>query len=280
MLVICHDGLDSVLCNQYALKSLADGTFYDYQSVYKATVPSWSSIYTGQTTKQHGIEGGWESWLQRKSPLAGKSLIWDVPGTVALYNLPLTYPPFPVNGWMVSGFPTPFNSGLTYPQAYNAYLKNYEVDLIDMMVKITDKNKTSPMLILSRHIGAYQNMLIDKGIRPLIEFIESKISNFKTLWDIHPVDTVFVGFSFLDHALHLRHKDIEQLYKLVDMTIQDIMSITKQEDYVVISDHGFVISENMSHTSDAVFCTNLDINIEKTIHEWDIKDILSPYLNL
>jgi predicted AlkP superfamily phosphohydrolase/phosphomutase len=62
------------------------------------------------------------------------STLWDVIGhhgrKVALINVPMTYPPRPVNGLMISCFLTPRNASVfTYPPELSTELKDYVIDL-------------------------------------------------------------------------------------------------------------------------------------------------------
>ena len=81
------------------------------------TPPAWTSAATGVNPGRHGIYGFIEGNAQSKGlelVHSGKikaSTIWQIANdqgaTVGVYNLPLTYPPRNLNGWMVSGMMTP-----------------------------------------------------------------------------------------------------------------------------------------------------------------------------
>jgi predicted AlkP superfamily phosphohydrolase/phosphomutase len=97
----------------------------------RSTIPpysaqAWVSMMTGRQPSKHGVVDFFEREAGRpqhafiSSSLIEGEAIWDVLGRygkrVGMVNVPLTYPPLPVNGYMVSGFMTPKGrSDYTYP---------------------------------------------------------------------------------------------------------------------------------------------------------------------
>jgi predicted AlkP superfamily phosphohydrolase/phosphomutase len=88
----------------------------------RSTIPpysaqAWVSMMTGRQPSKHGVvdffqrEAGRPQHAFISSALIGGEAIWDVLGRyekrVGMVNVPLTYPPLPVKGYMVSGFMTP-----------------------------------------------------------------------------------------------------------------------------------------------------------------------------
>lgn len=81
------------------------------------TPPAWTSAATGVNPGRHGVYGFIEGHAQderQELMHSGKikaPTIWEIANaqdaTVGVYNLPLTYPPRPLSGWMVSGMMTP-----------------------------------------------------------------------------------------------------------------------------------------------------------------------------
>lgn len=100
------------------------------QGVLKSTIPAitpvaWSAFQTGLNPGNLGIYG-WMKWKRGEdkpgiadtSPIG--STLWEICSdndlTVASINVPMTYPPRPVNGCMVSGLLAPsIESEFTYP---------------------------------------------------------------------------------------------------------------------------------------------------------------------
>jgi predicted AlkP superfamily phosphohydrolase/phosphomutase len=81
------------------------------------TPPAWTSAATGVNPGRHGIYGFMEGHAQHRSRNfvhSGKikaPTIWEMANAqgarTGIFNLPLTYPPRPLDGWMVSGMLTP-----------------------------------------------------------------------------------------------------------------------------------------------------------------------------
>jgi predicted AlkP superfamily phosphohydrolase/phosphomutase len=96
-------------------KAGASGTLVSTVPTY--TPPAWTSAATGVNPGRHGIYGFVEGHAQSQEPKlvhSGKiraATIWEIVnsqgGRAGIYNLPLTYPPVALDGWMVSGMMTP-----------------------------------------------------------------------------------------------------------------------------------------------------------------------------
>jgi len=271
VVVIGHDGLDYNLCHKMEMENMRDGEYYPYKSGYMETVRSWTSIYLG--TNRHPFTGGWDNWLNHNySDEPDLPYVWnDINNrgySIGVYGMPLTYPPFELNGWVVSGFPCPGGKVPVYPSDLGLYINRHMTDIFDTVTS----DGSFPRTVSRRHWYIY----VEKGgSRLILEFLLNKMKNLKTIWNLMPVDVVFVGFSFVDHALHLGHKNIQSLYKIADMSIGDVKSVLSPSKLLIVSDHGF---EGESHTPNAVLYVegaHLDLG-EQTRYEKDIKrDILS-----
>ena len=97
------------------------------------TPPAWTSAATGVNPGRHGIYGFIEGNAQTKGlelVHSGKikaPTIWEIANeqsaTVGVYNLPLTYPPRDLEGWMVSGMMTP-----SYGERLKGFAKPAEIE--------------------------------------------------------------------------------------------------------------------------------------------------------
>ena len=92
------------------------------------TIPAWMCMATGKTPGQLGIYGFRhrrensykDIWIASSRRVRAKR-IWDfvaeAGGKSCLVGVPPSYPPFPVEGWLVGGFITPdTNRNYTYPE--------------------------------------------------------------------------------------------------------------------------------------------------------------------
>jgi predicted AlkP superfamily phosphohydrolase/phosphomutase len=105
---------------------LREGAHGDLTTVIPPmTAPAWTSFMTGVNPGKHGIidfvqrrEGSYAIAPVNASHRRARSL-WDIAGaagrTVGAINVPITYPPEPVNGFLVSGLLTPDRAVYTYP---------------------------------------------------------------------------------------------------------------------------------------------------------------------
>ena len=105
------------------------------------SVPAWQSFATGKNPAKIGVFGftyiGRDRKLKfgRTTPDIG--CFWDICSQkgmkVGVFNVPGTYPPYPINGFMVSGFPVPTRKVWSYPadlmQRIDSAVGGYEVDV-------------------------------------------------------------------------------------------------------------------------------------------------------
>lgn len=121
---------------------MKEGVFGPLRStVPPYTGPAWVSMFTGVNPGRHGIfsftrrtPGGYGQSLLTSADIAVPP-IWDLLGsrglTSGVFNVPVTYPPRPLNGFMVTGMLTPSReSEFTYPAGLKAVLgDNYRIDV-------------------------------------------------------------------------------------------------------------------------------------------------------
>jgi len=105
---------------------------------------AWVSMMTGRNPGKHGVldffeaAGGPGHHAFISSALIQGEAIWDILSrhglSVGMVNVPLTYPPVPVNGYMVSGFMTPKGrQDYTYPS-----------ELRDEILRVTGQYNPDP----------------------------------------------------------------------------------------------------------------------------------------
>ena len=217
------------------------------------TAPAWTSFATGVNPGQHRLF----DWIARRpdsyrfSPVTAAdgtaptlfSLLSQAGRRVCSLNVPMTYPPSPVNGVMVSGIPAPSTQGITYP-----------ADLYrDMLQAIGD-------YILYPDPGqAYSDSGIDAFLKRLYRCTELRLQAFDYLgsldeWDFamlvfNGVDTVsHAMWKFMDrtHPLHDPKRAakygsaIRDYYCYVDRQLGDIVqNLDDRTTLILMSDHGF-----------------------------------------
>lgn len=153
------------------------------------TGPSWSTIYTGVTSDEHGIKsGGWLNQHDGYSNLKVKT-IWEMLDEksipIGLFCLPLTHPaPKLKHGWSVSGFPRPREDS-----------KNFHPENLPEYVK-----KTEPS-ILSGEEGGLLKKIFDK--EKVLRIEEEKIKNFVRITEEREIELGAIGVMAIDHSNHL-----------------------------------------------------------------------------
>src|SRR5437899_998459 len=131
VLVIGLDGASPVLIQKWIdklpnIKRLSEsGVHGVLQSVVPpASVPAWQCFATGKNPAKIGLFGF--ATISRDKRLikrqAGPDLgcLWDLSSQeglkVGVFNVPGTYPAYPLNGFMVCGFPVPPGKDWAYPR--------------------------------------------------------------------------------------------------------------------------------------------------------------------
>ncbi len=105
-----------------------------YSTILPLSPTAWTSFASGKNAGKHGIydfskrsQGSYD-YAPTTSLDNAVETIWDIIGTYngrsIVVNVPLTYPPRPLKGVLISGFPTPTARGdFTYPSDLLADLK-------------------------------------------------------------------------------------------------------------------------------------------------------------
>lgn len=161
VLVVAWDGatLDLLApwCEEGRLPTLkrmmVEGTHGELVSTYPPlTGPAWTSFMTGKSPGNHGVfeffrrrEGSYSQTLNNPSSNDGRTLwrlLSDAGKKVGVMNVPLTYPPEEVDGFLISGLLTPRDcDNWAYPQSLIEELReNVGIYLIHHDEKYTKSN--------------------------------------------------------------------------------------------------------------------------------------------
>lgn len=211
MKVICIDALTPnilyPLMNQLpTLKKIFwRGVSGILQSPTPITPAAMMTVYTGRD--DHGVKGFADFPNLKGAKENGSKYLWDyMECKVGLVNLPMTYPAFEVNGYMVSGFPLPeepeqiwyypatlnlepFVVKIADLQTYSALVKAEE-KAVDLMVRLEGEIETDFQFYylelldrvghhfwgLPEHVDAYNR--IDGYLERLITFEEDAVLVF------------------------------------------------------------------------------------------------------
>ncbi|TKJ42533.1 hypothetical protein CEE37_02265 [candidate division LCP-89 bacterium B3_LCP] len=232
------------------------GAWGNLQSVVPVnSAAAWSSLVTGMAPEKHGIYDffAWHSdrakrtsvnatWLPRPTlfELMGKL------GEVLALKVPMTYPPWPIPGVMVSGLPTPDDeTAFTFPS-----------DLAKRLNPLIEKDSAGRSWELE---GDHRYLILSQ-----LEAAQRSLENItdRLLKDNHP-QTCFVVARDIDELQHffwdsLTGKDeygyllrIEAYFNSIDRYLQRMVDWAGEEGRIVImSDHGFGPVEGIWHLND------------------------------
>jgi predicted AlkP superfamily phosphohydrolase/phosphomutase len=204
------------------------------------TPPAWTSISTGLSPAKHGVYDFWDYHQTGKSALTklvthrkGGKAIWNTLSewgkNVIVANVPVTYPPEPVNGIMLSGHTTPsVKTNWVYPSELKEELlqavPDYQIDL-------------TPAVI---------NGQIGDPFAETLQMTQQRIKMLRLLLN-KPWDFFFIVFTGPDRIQHLRwdeimglHPQAVEYYQMLDQALGIVLDQIKSEDMLmIVSDHGF-----------------------------------------
>lgn len=206
------------------------------------TPPAWMSIATGVSPAQHGTYDLWEYVQGRNEPTAAARMmthrkagkaVWhrlsDWGKQVIVANVPLTYPPEPLNGVMLSGYMAPgMQADVTYPKSFKDELlqsvPNYQIDLHSTTVGGQSGDILAETMQMTQERIAMMRMLLAK-----------------------PWDFFFIVFTGADRIQHLRWQQIIAheasaiaYYQMLDDALGLALDALHEDDLLmIVSDHGF-----------------------------------------
>jgi predicted AlkP superfamily phosphohydrolase/phosphomutase len=219
------------------------------------SAPAWTSFATGKNPGKHGILGftkmlpnSYKLALVYGSDNKAKPL-WDVAGdtgkNVIVVNIPMTFPPRPVNGLLLSGLDAPSTSAnFTYPR-----------ELREEILKVCPDYK------INLHLGGYlqSERKRIKAVDMIMGAIKARLKVVLYLMERYPWDLFSVRFNapdnvqhqfwkFMDknHPLHredspaLLKSAIRSVYKELDKVVGRIHEELEKEKtaLIIMSDHG------------------------------------------
>jgi predicted AlkP superfamily phosphohydrolase/phosphomutase len=242
------------------------------RAVMSSTIPpitpvAWTTMTTGTNPGQHGILafGGTERMVDGKMRFVPTNAaevrqptVWGLLSaagrTVCVVNVPVTYPPVPVNGYLISGMYTP-NSSVrhTYPESLRDELIKAGIDYqIDFDWSKDAAGRRSLDLHLQR-ISGNADWFFERAALVTRERLKAIKYLMKRPWDFFM--GVFVGMDRVQHAFwdYLFADDlpnepraetingrIRAYYAQLDEAVGEIVDQAGQETVIcLVSDHGF-----------------------------------------
>lgn len=235
---------------------MAEGVHTPLRSVLPTiSAGAWSSFMTGKNPGKHAVfafEDLVTSTIDRKVPVSARSIrarvLWDIlrehGKNVAVFNVPMTYPPTEVNGFIVSGMMTPQSKGVcAYPEDLGktiaARFPDYRIDIPWATYEGQEERFFRDLMELTRQR------------RDVTLFLMGSYD-----WDFFQV--VFVGPDRIQHPMmkyiapdefgiehdsktHKHQNSIEAYFHQLDESIREILANAGRNTLIIImSDHGFM----------------------------------------
>ena len=249
-------------------KLIANGCWGDLRStIPPLTAPAWSSFLTGKNPGKHGVfhfididdvpeDGNREEAEIVDARSIKSATLWDIVAhhdlKVGVVNVPMSYPPRPVNGFMVTGLLTPPESDIfTYPPELSGEITDYQIDL-DRFIKqkpfAADGDQPKPKRVVKPSLQLMEEFqeMEEKRCRLTLSLMASQA------WDVCMV--VFTASDRMGHYLwpyHLAqdldgsqegadlHQAIVQYYIRMDEMIGELVAEAGPgATTVLMSDHG------------------------------------------
>lgn len=242
------------------LPCLAELVSRGARSPLRSTIPpitpcAWSSFMTGKNPGKHGLFDfieqvpGTHGFRFTNASSRHAETLWGylsrMGRRVGVMNVPMTYPPEPVNGYLVAGLDTPHErSRYTYPDELREELHDpsigYRIDL--------------------RHLGNMRSdRRRDNHLRELCDIETVRTRAMKHLSDRNPSDFTMLVYTATDQVQHhfwhymdpshdkydpvgaerYRHA-IREVYIHIDRLIASVLQERGDDTLVIVmSDHGF-----------------------------------------
>jgi predicted AlkP superfamily phosphohydrolase/phosphomutase len=270
-----YDVLDPMIARG-VLPNLAALMKRGFRAGLRSTIPpnsaaAWATFMTGKNPGRHGVlrfqatrptqdigiefRPGAYTFLNSDS-IAGRRL-WDVFGAagkrVAVMNVPMTYPPRPLNGIMITGLLTPPGAkDFTWPPELAHSLVGYQIE--------------QPLATMGYSPAADREL-----IRSSLEILEQQSETALRLLRSEPWDFFFVCFTGTDRIQHrlwnylegmkdeggrmkgqekigrdndeegkFFRENLDRYYRLLDATIGRLVEASGESaNRILLSDHGF-----------------------------------------
>lgn len=209
-----------------------------FSTIPPISAPAWTSFLTGKNPANHGIFAfrtydlshytSYNETLVNSSFFAGTTMVDYISSQdfkVGMIALPITYPPWQINGFIVSGFPTPRSINYSYPPNFADKYGNLSLP--------TD----FPIFSQKKKIRVANSMLKARLLLT-IEAIKSNEYDFIAVVFTNP-DMAHHHFWYTLDSQSPGDNVVLQQYQEVDQALGRLLECVPEDTLVIImSDHG------------------------------------------
>ncbi|HEW90937.1 MAG TPA: phosphodiesterase [Thermotogaceae bacterium] len=233
------------------IRKLAEGGSYGplQSTIPPITVPAWMSMMTGKDPGTLGFYGfrnrkdySYDSVFFANSRLLKHEPVWDTLGKKGyksiVLGVPLTYPPKPINGYLVTSFLTPsIESNYTYPKELKEEIKSW---VGKYMLDVENFRTEDKQRILDE---VYE--MTEKRFEVAKHLVTEKEWNFFMMVEMGP-DRLHHAFWAYHDPTHFKHDPtspfrtaIKDYYIYLDKKIGELVQYFPEDTTVMlVSDHG------------------------------------------
>jgi predicted AlkP superfamily phosphohydrolase/phosphomutase len=226
------------------------------------SAPAWSSFATGANPGRHGVyhfrpidrrflEGNSSRVVNARS--IALPTIWAYASRagkcVGVINVPLTYPPEPINGFMVTGMLTPPSADVfTYPPELSRKLADYQIDVTSGTkfgaVESLDLQNPETLQQLCTTLERQLEIRARTAVRLVEEYNPDLLVLVFTETDRlhHYFWHYLTGVQFSPHSPGERffHQWVEDFYCKIDEAVGQVWAAMGSDAvHLIVSDHGF-----------------------------------------
>lgn len=212
--------------------------------------PAWASFMTGMNPGRHGIFGfvnfnplsytHLDSKLVTGRSLAGHTffdILSQAGYRLAVLTVPITYPAWAINGYMVAGAPCPdTETGLAYPEEFAAELDHRYTSLSTFWSKPNDEIVAGLYGMLERRSALAVRLINEKQLDAMVVVFGATDRAQHNFWRYYDPD---FG-ALLDLPREANYDDvIPEVYRRADKAIGQLLARANDDTTVfIISDHG------------------------------------------
>jgi predicted AlkP superfamily phosphohydrolase/phosphomutase len=207
------------------------------------TIPAWVSMLTGKNPGKLGCFDLLKQvgYLSEPNSICyeGKTPLWRILNNygirTGLMNIPGTYPPEPVDGFMITGMLTPSkNSEYSYPsqlaEDLDRRIDPYEID-----------------------VPQWQYFDRDRFIKDLYKVTEKREAAVEYLTETINCDFYMIVFTSSDRLHHVLWKEkeiVESYWEDFDFTLGRLIKRFNDHTILLVSDHGFGSLKNTFYVNE------------------------------